>query len=83
MVKTCSNCHSCIKPCGREEIDPEQVMTDMVSVHRMAIELFKGDLDKADKWLISNNLYLSGNTPKEMCLLGKGYMVVNMLKERL
>ena len=54
-----------------------------MQVQDLAYEVFDGDTEKANDWLLEPNSYFFNNSPIEYILLGNGQAVLDSLRERL
>jgi uncharacterized protein (DUF2384 family) len=60
----------------------ETYLIPIVWAADIAYELFNGDKEKARNWMLTPNSYFFGKSPFNICLVGDGKAVIDLLLER-
>jgi hypothetical protein len=60
----------------------EKHLIPIVWAADIAYELFEGDKEKARSWMLTPNSYFFGKSPFNVCLVGEGKAVIELLLER-
>ena len=69
---------------GKFKLDDfiEKHLIPIVWAADIAYELFEGDKEKARTWMLTPNSYFFGKSPFNVCLVGEGKAVIELLLER-
>lgn len=59
----------------------EKYIIPIILATDIAYELFEGDKEKARSWMLTPNSYFFGKSPLNICLVGEGKAVVEVLLE--
>jgi hypothetical protein len=60
----------------------EKYLIPIVWASDIAYELFDGDKEKARTWMLTPNSFFFGKSPFNVCLVGDGKAVIDLLLER-